>query len=151
MNGQLCTFYLDELICGIDVSYIQEVVPNRDATKIPLSADCVEGLINLRGQIVTAIDLRSCLELTPRPAALMPVNLIIRRDTELVSFLVDKMGDVQEVGEETFEMAPETLPAKVVELVKGAHKLPGYLLLVLDAAQIIEQVASLHHLDPPHE
>ena len=80
-------------------------------TKVPLAPPVVRGLINLRGQIVTAIDLRRRLGLADRPTDSLPMNVVVRTDDGLVSLLVDEIGDVQEVPEEAFERPPETLDA----------------------------------------
>jgi purine-binding chemotaxis protein CheW len=92
----------------------------------------VSGLINLRGQIVTAIDLRERLGLARRPAEKLPMNVVVRSDDGAVSMLVDEIGDVQEVDGDTFEPAPHTLRGEARKLIRGAYKLKDRLLLVLD-------------------
>ena len=71
---QYCTFYLENLCFGVDVLKIQEVFRHNDETKVPLASQVVKGLINLRGQILTAIDLRSLLGMEDRPGDQNPVN-----------------------------------------------------------------------------
>jgi purine-binding chemotaxis protein CheW len=97
----------------------------------------IAGLINLRGQIVTAIDLRRRLELADRPADRLPVNVIVRAGDEAVSLLVDEIGDVLEVEEEMFEPSPETLQGTARELILGAYKLKERLLLVLEPEKTV--------------
>jgi purine-binding chemotaxis protein CheW len=92
----------------------------------------VSGLINLRGQIVTAVDLRRRLELEPRPPGLLAMNVVVRSEDGAVSLLVDEIGDVVEVNEDTFEPPPETLRGSVRTMILGVHKLDGRLLHVLD-------------------
>src|SRR5262245_33457779 len=106
-------------------------------TRVPLAPPVVRGLINLRGQIVTAIDLRRRLQLSERPAEQPPMNVVIRTDNEAVSLLVDEIGDVREVDEETFERPPETLKGVARELIRGAYKLKDRLLLVLDTEKAV--------------
>jgi purine-binding chemotaxis protein CheW len=99
---------------------------------VPLAPALVSGLLNLRGHIVTAIDLRRCLELRERPAGQQPVNVILRSDGGSVSLLVDRVGDVIEVDDADRSPAPRTLRGRLGELVRGVHKLDGQLLLVFD-------------------
>ena len=92
----------------------------------------VSGLIDLRGQIVTAVDLRRRLELEARPPDALPMNVVVRSEDGAVSFLVDEIGDVVEVEESTFEPAPEMLRASVRSMILGVHKLQDRLMHVLD-------------------
>ena len=98
----------------------------------------VRGLINLRGQIVTVIDLRRCLELAERPTGQLPVNLIVYTDDGCVSLLVDQVGDVLSVDEDQFEYPPATLQGRSRDLIRGAYKLEGKLMLVLDTDKVVE-------------
>ena len=86
---------------------------------MPLAPPVVRGLINLRGQIVTAIDLRRRLELRDRPADQLPVNVVVHTDDGAVSLLVDEIGDVLEVPENAFERPPETLQGTARELIRA--------------------------------
>ena len=128
---QLCTFYVGDGYFGIPVEQVQEVVRPQPITPVPLAPKVVRGLINLRGQILTAIDLRYRLGLGEPgdPAKLM--NVVVRTDDAPVSFLVDEIGEVVDVDEDTYEVPPETLQGDMRELIGGAYKLPGSLLLAL--------------------
>lgn len=132
MATQVCTFYVDQQMFGVDVQSVQEVIRYQDMTDIPLAPDAVVGLINLRGQIVTAIDLRRRLGLAPRPEGQLPMNIVVRNDDGAISLLVDHIGDVQEIDEENFESPPETLGGESAELIRGAYKMKDRLLLILD-------------------
>jgi len=120
---QFCTFYLDKLMFGVELQKVQEVLRNLELTGIPLAPEVVSGLMNLRGQIITAIDLRRRLELTNRPEGMLPMNVVVRSDDGAISLLVDEIGDVVEVDEEYFERPPETLQGKVREVILGVYKL----------------------------
>jgi len=135
---QFCTFYLDHLLFGVDLLKVQEVIRSMELTEIPLAPRVVSGLMNLRGQIITAIDLRRRLELPDRPEGSLPMNVVIRRSDGAISLLVDDIGDVVEAGEESFERPPETLQGKVREVILGVHKLDGHLLHVLDTDKVCE-------------
>ena len=101
-------------------------------TRVPLAPPVVKGLINLRGQIVTALDMRRRLDLHERATADLPMNVVIRHDDGAVSLLVDEIGDVLEVEQEVFEPPPETLDSKSRELIRGVYKLNDRLMHVLD-------------------
>jgi purine-binding chemotaxis protein CheW len=140
-SSQFCTFYLDKLLFGVDLKTVQEVIRSLEVTQVPLAPQVVSGLINLRGQIVTAVDLRRRLEMEPRPEGVPPMNVVVRSDDGAVSLLVDEIGDVVEVDESTFERPPETLRGAVRTMIIGVHKLHGRLLLVLDTAKACDMVA----------
>jgi len=136
---QLCTFAIGHLLFGVDVLGVQEVIRYQEMTPVPLASEMVRGLINLRGQIVTAIDLRSRLELPNRESTELPMNVVVRTADGVVSLLVDEIGDVVEVDERTLERVPETLGGALRDHVRGVYKLDRRLLLLLDA----ERVAAL--------
>ena|SRR5579883_2474213 len=136
---QYCTFYVAGHYFGLDVLRVQEVIRWQEITRVPLAPAVVRGLINLRGQIVTALDLRLRLRLGPGagPADRQPVNVVVRSDDGAISLLVDEIGDVLEVPESSFERTPETLTGPPRELIRGAYKLSDRLLLVLDPERTI--------------
>jgi purine-binding chemotaxis protein CheW len=131
-TSQFCTFYLDRLLFGVELRGVQEVIRSLEMTKVPLAPAMVSGLINLRGQIVTAVDLRRRLELEPSPPGSLAMNVVVRSEDGPVSLLVDEIGEVVEVEENTFEPPPETLRGPVRSMILGVHKLHDRLLHVLD-------------------
>jgi purine-binding chemotaxis protein CheW len=134
---QYCTFYVDGHYFGLDVLKVQEIIRYQEMTGVPLAPPVVGGLINLRGQIVTAIDLRRRLELHDRPGDQLPVNVVVHTDDGAVSLLVDEIGDVLVVPEDAFELPPETLKGTARELIRGAYKLEDRLLLILDTERTV--------------
>ena len=145
-TSQFCTFYLGKLLFGVELKGVQEVIRSLEMTKVPLAPAVVSGLINLRGQIVTAVDLRRRLELEPSPPGTIPMNVVVRSQDGAVSLLVDEIGDVVEAEETTFEPPPETLQGSVRTMILGVHKLNGRLLHVLDiekACQMTELAESV--------
>lgn len=132
-NLRYCTFRLDRFLFGITVDHVQEVLRFQVMTRVPLAAREVKGLINLRGQIVTALDLRTRLGMPERAGEQTPMNVILRLEGGAVSLLVDAIEDVIEVDQDTFEPPPNQLTGPARELVSGVHKLQNGLLLVLDA------------------
>jgi len=129
---QFCTFYLADHFFGVPVGEVQEVIRYLNMTRVPLVSEVVRGLINLRGQIVTAIDLRRRLGMEDRPAEQLPMNVVIRTSDGAVSLLVDEIGDVLEVEEGILEPTPATLQGPMRAMVRGVYKLPGRLMLALD-------------------
>jgi purine-binding chemotaxis protein CheW len=136
-EAQYCTFFLGDLYLGIEVRQVQEVIRSQPVTRVPLAPATITGLINLRGQIVTAIDLRRRLGLPPRGPGVQPMNVVVRTDDGAVSLLVDEIGDVIEPPAAGFESPPETLPEGARGLIRGIYKLPGRLMLVLDTEQVL--------------
>jgi purine-binding chemotaxis protein CheW len=137
-NNQYCTFFLDGLFFGVEVKKVQEVIRYQAMTRVPLASAVVRGLINLRGQIVTAIDLRRRLELRDRSEERLPVNVVVRTDEGPVSLLVDEIADVLEVEADAFERPPEILQGVARTLIRGAYKLKDRLLLTLDTERVVQ-------------
>lgn len=136
-DHQYCTFFLDGYYFGIDVLRVQEVIRYQVMTRAPLAPATVRGLINLRGQIVTAVDLRRRLGLPDRADGSVPVNVVVHTDDGAVSLLVDEIGDVLTVPEAAFERPPDTLRGKTREVIRGAYKLDRRLLLILDTHELL--------------
>jgi purine-binding chemotaxis protein CheW len=135
---QFSSFLVDRLLFGVAVEKVQEVIRYQEMTCVPLAPAVVNGLINLRGQIVTAIDLRRRLGLRERPDSDLPMNVVIRHNDGAVSFLVDEIGDVLEVDEESFESAPGTVALQARELIQGVYKLKNTILIVLDTEKVLD-------------
>jgi purine-binding chemotaxis protein CheW len=135
---QFCTFFLKDQFFGVPVQQVQEVIRYQEMTRVPLTPPVIRGLINLRGQIVIAVDLRRRLAMEDRPESQLPMNVVVRTDDGPVSFLVDEIGDVLEVEEESFEMPPETMQGQTRELVRGVYKLRERLMLVLDTERAVK-------------
>jgi purine-binding chemotaxis protein CheW len=137
---QFCTFFVNGRFFGIPVDRVQEVIQWQDITRVPLASDVIEGLINLRGDIVMAVDLRRRLAIGDRPAAVALVNVVVRCADGPASLLVDSIGDVVEVDQNGFENSPPGLDANMRTVITGIYKLPGKLMHVLDidsACQIL--------------
>ncbi|MDQ1484874.1 MAG: purine-binding chemotaxis protein CheW [Actinomycetota bacterium] len=136
---QLATFTVDTLLFGVEVSTVQEVIRYQEMTAVPLAAHGAAGLINLRGEVVTAIDMRIRFGLPPLAEGVLPMNVVVRIDDEPVSLLVDAIGDVAQVSGDQFEEPPETMTGPGRALVQGAYKLDNNrLLLALDVARAVD-------------
>jgi purine-binding chemotaxis protein CheW len=137
MPHQFCTFHVDDLFLGIEVERVQEVLRDSDITPVPTAPSAVRGLINLRGQIVTAIDLASKFGKAGREGESSTV-LVLDAGSSLLSFVVDRAGDVVEVDDESFEPPPDTLKGEARRLIRGTYKMQNQLLLVLDVEHALE-------------
>ena len=131
-SRQFCTVRLAGHLVGVPVERVQEVISAQTMTPVPLAPRVISGLINLRGQIVTAIDLRARLEFDARPDGELPMNVVVQTPTGVVSLLVDAIGDVVDVEDTIFEQPPETLTGIAKNLVLGVYKFEEHLLLELD-------------------
>ena len=136
-TAQLATFWLDGDLYGVEVEHVQEVLRAQKLTRVPLAPAAVAGLINLRGQVVTAIELRERLARPARPEGADTVVIVVRLHGEAVSFLVDGIADVVHVDAADFEPPPDTLDGRARDLIRGAYKLDGRLLLALDVARAV--------------
>ena len=137
-SQQFCTFLVDGEMFGTPVARVQEVIQQQEMTPVPLAPDVVAGMMNLRGQILCAIDLRRRLQLPDRAADQTPMSVVVRTNQGTVSLLVDEIGDVIEVTDEARERAPETLQGVAREVIEGVYKLPDRLLLAIDVNRVGE-------------
>jgi purine-binding chemotaxis protein CheW len=138
VSQQFCTFYLNGLFFGVEVEKVQEVIRYQAMTPVPRAPQVIGGLINLRGQIVTAIDLRKRLEMPARDGDAKPMNVVVRTADGAVSLLVDEIGDVVEVSPNSFETSPETLVGAARALTCGVYKLDGRLLHAVNLSAVLE-------------
>jgi len=135
---QFATFFIDGLFFGVDVLHVQEVLRFQPMTPVPQAPCVIEGLINLRGQIVTAIDMRRRLKMPPRAEDQTAMNIVVRTQDGAVSLLVDEIGDVLEMDAASYELPPQNLDSAAKELIRGVYKLKDRLLLVLDEEKTVE-------------
>ena len=135
---QFCTFRVSDFFFGVDVTKVQEVVRFHEMTRVPLAPREIRGLINLRGQIITTIDLRRRLKLPDRSADQEPTNVLISTADGAVSLEVDHIEDVVDVDPASMEPAPETLDAEVRRCIEGVSKMRDRLLLILDEERALE-------------
>jgi len=142
-----CTLRAGDLYLGIDVEKIQEVLRDTSITPVPLAHSAIRGLINLRGQIVTAIDLRQRLGLEPADPTKGISTMVLGTDDEPLALVVDSVGDVVHVDEDSFEPPPDTLKGEARRMILGAHKLDRELLLVLNLKAALDLSPARHRGD----
>lgn len=135
---QFSTFYVANRLYGIDVMSVQEITKKMNATKVPLAPDFVHGLINLRGQISTAVGLRELFLLKDTNLIEDSMNVVCKGEGMLLSLVVDQIGDVIEVDDQLYEQTPETINPDVGRFMSGVYKVPGNLLSILEIKKIID-------------
>lgn len=127
---------------GIPVLRVQDVLRAQPLTRIPLAPREIAGSLNLRGRIVTAVDVRVRLGLPPREKGAAFMNVVVEQENELYSLMVDSVGDVLGLTSETYEANPVTLDPIWREVSDGLHRLEDGLLVILDVDRILALVAA---------
>jgi len=141
---QFSTFWLEDRLYGINVMGVQEVTVSLPMTRVPLAPKYVFGLINLRGQISTAVDLRTLFGMEKSPSNTETMNVVCNSVDMLFSFLVDRIGDVIEVTDEQFETTPETIPYEIRRFMSGVYKIEGQILSVIEVSQIAQFISEIN-------
>lgn len=136
-TNQFSTFYVDHKLYGINVKMVQEITKAMPVTPVPLSPHFIHGLINLRGQIATAIGVRELFKLKPAGADESKINVVCKSDGLLLSLVVDEVGDVLELDDNLYEPTPDTVNIQVGQFMTGVYKLQNNLLSVIDIQKII--------------
>ena len=134
---QYATFFVHDLFFGVEVLNVQEVLRYQEMTPVPGADNVIEGLINLRGQIVTAFDMRQRLRLPVRGEDKTPMNVVVTSEDGAVSMLVDEIGDVIDVSDAQFEPPPNTVDSTAREVLEGIYKLDERLLLVVSCDRLL--------------
>lgn len=131
------TFRLAEQWLGIPVMAVQEVLLAMRIARVPMAPDAIAGFLNLRGQIVTAVDLRTTLRLAPRVADDDVLNVVVRHESELFAFMVDEVGDVVSVADDAIERTPATLDSRWRAACSGIVRRERGLLLVMNVHDVL--------------
>ncbi len=139
-SEEYVTIRVDDQLIGVRVLTVQDVLGPHKILPIPLSGSAIAGALNLRGRIVTAIDLRVCLDLDPCPDPSKAMSVVVEHENELYSFLVDDVGEVLTPPDSEFERLPANLSGPWRDVCSGVFRLPQGLLLVLDVNRLIDLV-----------
>jgi purine-binding chemotaxis protein CheW len=131
------TLSLADQLCGIPVLMVRDVLSAHTITRIPLAPAEIAGSLNLRGRIVTAIDLRRRLSLPPAGNGAKQMAVVTEQGGELYAFLVDQVAEVLSLRAEDFERNPPTLPAVWAHHSRGIYRLADRLMVVLDIARLL--------------
>jgi len=144
-SGSYATFYIGNLFFGIPIAIGVEVTKGQEVTPVPLGPKEVAGFFNLRGHIVTAIDMRVRLGLQANTEGSDKVSIFFQDQDALFALMVDRVGDFTRVTEATYEETPGNLDANARELIVGVHKLADKLLLILDTQKIVSGINLVQH------
>lgn len=144
-SGAYATFYVGNLFFGIPIAIGVEVTKGQEVTPVPLGPKEVAGFFNLRGHIVTAIDMRVRLGLEANVDGPDTVSIFFQDQDALFALMVDRVGDFTLVSEVTFEETPSNLDPNARELIVGVHKLADKLLLILDTQRIVSGISLVQH------
>ncbi|HXF89990.1 MAG TPA: chemotaxis protein CheW [Xanthobacteraceae bacterium] len=132
------TVTIDEHLFGLPIARVQDVFVPEQLTRVPLAIPEIAGVLNLRGRIVTAIDMRRRLGLPPRQGEAAPIAVGIEMNGESYGLLVDAVGEVMQLAKDACEPKPINLDRRLAELASGVHRLDGQLLVVLDVDRVFD-------------
>lgn len=138
---RFATFFLNNICFGVPIENVQEFLEHQVVTRVPLAPAMLPGIINLRGQILTTIDLRLRLGLASGERADDPMMMVVRTSEGAINFLVDRIGPALDVDPTLFEESPETIKPAIRLVTLKVGKLDDHLLLVLDTEKLIQMPA----------
>lgn len=138
-TSDFLTITIADQIFGIPILQVQDVLGAQHVTKVPLAPPAVAGSLNLRGRIVTAIDVRACLGLPPKVKDnSQEMSVVVENQNELYSLMIDKVGDVMSLDQQDYEKSPSTLDPQWRDVSQGIYRLKDKLLVVLDVPRLLE-------------
>lgn len=141
---ELATFFVGDALCGMDILKIQEINKLMDMTKVPQAPSYVTGILNLRGQIVTIIDLGKKLGLGATDASQISRNIIVNSPGENVGLLVTRLSDVVSADTDRIERAPANMGGIQGEFFSGVYKTDDKLIGILDVNKVLRLEESGH-------
>lgn len=137
-TSEFVTVHIDGQLFGLPIEQVEDVFMPDAITEVPLSNPEVAGVLNLRGRIVTAIDMRKRLGLPPRKDEGLPMAVGIEHNQESYGLIIDRVGEVLRLGRRTFEKNPANLDVRWSSISAGVHRLDGQLLVLLDVERILD-------------
>ena len=136
--GEVVTFRVGDQWFGVDVMDVQEVIGQLRIARVPLAAPGIAGFLNLRGQIVTAIDVHRRLEIS-RSTSESSMNVVVRDGDELFALVVDEVGDVVAVSSGTLDPAPASLGGAWARVCTGVVRMDQGLLAIVDVTRLLDE------------
>lgn len=137
---EFLTFMMGDQMFGIPILQVQDVLGPQKITRIPLAPAAIAGSLNLRGRIVTAINMRACLSMPPQEETERGrgMSVVVENHGDLYSLIIDKVGDVLGVADGDFEKNPGTLDPQWRGICQGIYRLQDRLLIILDVPRLLE-------------
>ena len=135
--AQYSTFYCGESLFGLDIGYVQEINRTSGLTGVPLAANCVRGVMNLRGEVVTMLDLRTLLGLPNDRNSVGNRNLILKCDGDIFGVCVDGVADILTIDSDAVTAPPSNLSINESKLIKGVYQTDTVLIMLIDPREIL--------------
>lgn len=135
---ELLTMTVGGQMFGIPILQVQDVLGAQRVTRVPLAPRAIAGSLNLRGRIVTAIDMRACLNMDARETGAPVMSVVVENKGELYSLMIDRVGDVMNLPYSDYEKNPGTLDPQWRNVCQGIYRLKDKLLVVLDVPRLLE-------------
>lgn len=136
---QFATFYVGEVLLGIDIRKVQEINRQLDVTDVPHSPKYVRGVINLRGEVATVIELRTLLGLPAAEVTRESRNLIVHSQSESIGFLVDRISDIMTLRADEIGPPPANIEGIQRRFLKGVHTLEREILVIIDIEEVLTE------------
>ncbi|MCY2984566.1 MAG: chemotaxis protein CheW [Planctomycetota bacterium] len=134
---QYTTFYCDRSLLGLDISFVQEINRNLDLTRVPLGHPCVRGVMNLRGEVVTMLDLRTLMGLPKSPNTIRNRNLILKCEGETFGLWVDGVADILTIGSQDITPTPSNLSLVDSRLIRGVYQTENKLVMLVEPRELL--------------
>ncbi|MCU0720324.1 MAG: chemotaxis protein CheW [Pirellula sp.] len=135
--AQYSTFYCGDSLFGLDIGYVQEINRTTGLTRVPLAANCVRGVMNLRGEVVTMLDLRTLLGLPNDRKSVASRNLILKCDGDIFGVCVDGVADILTIDADAVTAPPSNLSINESKLIKGVYQTDTVLIMLIDPREIL--------------
>ena len=142
-TSELLTVYLDDQIFGLPILQVQDVLNVMSMTRVPLAPPEIAGALNLRGRIVTAIQVRQRMGLPPAPETKKAMSIVVEFEEELYSLIFDRVGEVMHLRATDYEPNPSTLDPKFRDVADGIYRLSDRLLVVVDIPKLLRGIGNL--------
>lgn len=134
---QLATFYVGDLLLALPIEYVQEINRNLDLTEVPHAPEHVRGVINLRGDVATVIDLRRILSFSPAEVTSQSRNLIVRSGGESIGLWVDRIADIITISSDDIGPAPANVSGVEGRFFKGVYRTETDIVVLLDTSEAL--------------
>lgn len=141
---QYVTIYISDQLFGLPISRVHDVFVPESVTRVPLSQAEIAGVLNLRGRIVTAIDMRKRLNLEPREHTGSMMAIGIEFKEESYGLIIDSVGEVVDLSENSKEAVPSNLDSRWVGIAAGVHRLENQLMVILDVDQVLGNMGTMN-------
>jgi purine-binding chemotaxis protein CheW len=136
---QFATFYVGHMLLGVDIRVVQEINRQSEITQVPHAPDYVRGVINLRGDVATVVDLRTILGLPKTERSRQTRNLIVHHRGESIGLLVDRISDILTLRGDQIDPPPTNVDGVAGRLMSGVCTLDSEIVVLLDIDEVLEE------------